>query len=341
MKQYYSQSWTKPTIKTMACIFFSLLSCTVQAEDQSDDTISEQEFELFAQNQDDAFMELDDSATKSKVKKFDSVVVKCQLVAKQLAVCGNAKIGDNLTLCGELLDCNGNLFPGLNGPQGAIGATGTRGATGTNGATGVTGGLTGPTGSAGAAGATGACCPGSTGPTGPTGSAGATGARGATGSVGATGSSSLFGGAEFIQTIQVPNDSVPPYTGGTPTAFNFNTIVYNTIAGLVVSTIPGPGQGTAFTFNTAGTYVLNYEMSLGAAGSVGLYTGASIAAATLDTNSIAGSTTATTWIHGRSFVTVAGTPVVVALSSVVGTAAVVLAGTSTEYMIRLTVLKIG
>jgi hypothetical protein len=48
-----------------------------------------------------------------------------------------------------------------------------------------------------------------------------------------------------------------------------------------------------------------------------------------------------TWIHGRALVVVAGSPVVVAVSSVVGTAAVVTAGTAAgNYLIRLTFLKI-
>jgi hypothetical protein len=41
-------------------------------------------------------------------------------------------------------------------------------------------------------------------------------------------------------------------------------------------------------------------MSLASAGSVAIYTGANSASLSIDTNTISGSTTATTWIHGRA-----------------------------------------
>ena len=83
-------------------------------------------------------------------------------------------------------------------------------------------------------------------------------------------------------------------------------------------------------------------MSLGAAGSVGIYTGPTAGSLALDTNTVAGSSTATTWIHGRAFVVVTAVPEVIAISSVVGTAAVVTAGTDAgSFMIRLTILKIS
>jgi hypothetical protein len=54
-----------------------------------------------------------------------------------------------------------------------------------------------------------------------------------------------------------------------------------------------------------------------------------------------GSTTATTWIHGRALEILANTTVI-ALSSVVATAAVVTAGTDAgSYMIRIILLKIA
>jgi hypothetical protein len=153
-------------------------------------------------------------------------------------------------------------------------------------------------------------------------------------------SSATLGYSEYLQTIQSPNNSVPPYTLSAPTAFNFNTTVFNT-AGISAATIGGPGQGTAFTISTPGTYMIDYEMSLGSAGSVGLYTGATATTLSLDTNTVSGSTTATTWIHGRAFEVVSST-LVVALSSVVGTAAVVTAGTDAgSYMIRITFLKVA
>jgi len=144
--------------------------------------------------------------------------------------------------------------------------------------------------------------------------------------------STTGGFAEFIRTIQVPNNSVPPGT-----AFTIDTQVFNSVPSAIVAS-PGAG-GTVFTLAT-GTYLLDYEMSLGAAGSVGLYTGPTAGTLALDPNSVAGSLTSTTWIHGQAFVVVPATPVVVAVSSVIGTASVVTAGTDFfSYMIRLNILK--
>ena len=80
-------------------------------------------------------------------------------------------------------------------------------------------------------------------------------------------------------------------------------------------------------------------MSLSSAGSIAIYTGPNSSSLSIDTNTISGSTTATTWIHGRSIEYV-DTSLVIAISSVVGTAAVSTSGTDSSYMIRLTILKI-
>jgi hypothetical protein len=61
----------------------------------------------------------------------------------------------------------------------------------------------------------------------------------------------------------------------------------------------------------------------------------------MDDNSIAGATTAATWINGRSFINVNGTAVVFAVSPATGTATVTTAGTSSGPRIRLTVIKIS
>jgi len=113
--------------------------------------------------------------------------------------------------------------------------------------------------------------------------------------------------------------------------------VINTVP---IDIVPSAGAGgTVFTL-TAGLYVIDYEMSLGSASSVGLMTGPTSGSLVLDANTVAGSSTATTWIHGRSVINVA-TVLVIAVTSVVGTAAVVLAGTSTEYMIRIIIMKLS
>ncbi|MFA5998577.1 MAG: hypothetical protein WC747_00985 [Candidatus Babeliales bacterium] len=159
---------------------------------------------------------------------------------------------------------------------------------------------------------------------------------GATGATGATGGVGSGGVAEFTQFAQGVNVSRAPGD-----AFLIGTQVSNTTSGAVTSTLRGDG-GTYFTL-TAGTYIFDYEMSLGSAGSVAIYTGATEATVVIDDNSVAGSTTATTWIHGRSIVTVPpSTTVAAIISPLVGTFAVVTAGTATGYyMVRLTILKVA
>lgn len=143
--------------------------------------------------------------------------------------------------------------------------------------------------------------------------------------------SSTLGFAEFIHNIQPPNINVSPGT-----AFTIDTEVFNSVPTAIVASL-GAG-GTVYTLSI-GTYVLDYEMSLSAAGSIGLYTGSSVLNLNLDNNTIAGSTTGTTWIHGRAFVVVSTTPVVVAVSPVTINATVTTAGIGSSYMIRLTILK--
>ena len=143
------------------------------------------------------------------------------------------------------------------------------------------------------------------------------------------------GAAQFISTVQSPNDSVPPGV-----AFTIDTQVFNSIPAAIFASA-GNG-GTVFTLGAPGTYVLDYEMSLNSAGSFGIYSGPTAQALSLDVASIAGATTSTTWIHGRTLMVVGGSPVVFEVSPVVGTASVTSAGTAIgTYLIRLTVLKIS
>lgn len=219
--------------------------------------------------------------------------------------------------------CSGFGGIGPTGPTGYTGLSGSATATGATGPTGPTG-YTGPSGAATATGATGPtgytgpCCTGATGPTGFTGAAGAT----------------TVGAAEFIRTIQTPNNSIAPGT-----AFTIDTSVFN--SGIVVAQV-GNG-GTVFELTDAGTYVFDYEMSLEAAGSVDLWTGTvagGFGGMTVDLQTVAGSSTGTTWIHGRAFITVV-VPTYVMVSSHTGTANVVPAGTAAGiFMIRLTILKV-
>jgi len=175
------------------------------------------------------------------------------------------------------------------------------------------------------------CPTGVTGITGPTGITGITGPTGITGVTGPTGANGTIGYAEYIRTIQCPNDSVPPGN-----AFTIDTEVYNSIPSFILAS-SGAG-GTVFTLGT-GVYMIDYETSLTSAGSLAIYTGATVGSLSIDPNTISGSTTGTTWIHGRAIEFVS-TSLVIAISSVVGTAAVATTGSSSEYMIRLTILKI-
>jgi hypothetical protein len=70
------------------------------------------------------------------------------------------------------------------------------------------------------------------------------------------------------------------------------------------------------------------------------YIGPTSASLTIDTNTISGSTTATTWLHGRAIQTVS-TSLVIAISPVVGTADVTTAGNADVYMIRIVILKLA
>lgn len=222
---------------------------------------------------------------------------------------------------------------GSAGPRGLVGPRGPRGPRGPVGSTGATGpvGNTGSTGAIGPVGSTGATGP--VGNAGPVGSTGATGPTGSTGAIGPVGNTGVIGYAEFIHTIQVPNNSIAPGI-----AFTIDTQVYNSVPLEIVAS-PGAG-GTAFTLSQ-GVYIIDYETSLTSAGSLAIYKGPTSASLLIDTNTISGSTTATTWIHGRAITTVL-TTLVFAISPVVGTANVTTAGTAGDsYMIRLTIIKIA
>ena len=250
--------------------------------------------------------------------------------------CAEYTSDHNCRHCRKSHKCNCVCPPGPTGPAGPAGVAGPLGPTGPTGAAGAAGALgpTGPTGPTGAAGVAGPL-----GPTGPTGAAGTNGTNGTngligpTGPTGAAGASSIGGFAEYVRMIQSPNNSVPPGT-----AFTIDTEVINTMP-LNVTAGAGAG-GTVFSF-TPGVYVLDYEMSLEAAGSIAIYTGPNSGSLSIDTFSIAGSTTGTTWIHGRSVVNAINTTVA-GISPVIGTAAVVTAGSAAGfYMVRLTILKIS
>lgn len=199
------------------------------------------------------------------------------------------------------------------------GVGGGRGRTGATGATGPSGGPTGPTGDTGAQGAQGA--------TGATGTTGATGATGAAGGI--------AGYAEFVQhTAQAPiaPGSAIKYTTDTP-------FVYDTIG---INVLAGPGAvGDAFQL-PVGVYIIDYENSADAAWSLAIYQGVSNTVLAIDTETISGASTATTWIHGRAIITSAVGDDWIMISPVVGTQSIPTAGTAAgEFIARLTILKIA
>ena len=236
------------------------------------------------------------------------------------------------------------------GPQGPIGPQGPTGGDGTNGTcTPCTNGRNGTDGANGTCtpctngrngtdGANGTCTPCTNGRNGTDGANGTcipcTNGTNGTCTPCTNGTNGLVGGAEFIRTIQSPNDSVPPGT-----AFTIDSTVFNSLSANVV---PSAGAGgTVFTL-TPGVYVIDYEASLAAASSIGLYVGATAGSLALDTNTIAGSTTGTTWIHGRTLRNVTLAAPVLALSSVVGTAAIVTAGTAAGfYVVRMSFVQLA
>jgi hypothetical protein len=241
---------------------------------------------------------------------------------------------------------------GCRGFIGDTGATGEQGIPGTATNTGATGtaGPTGATGSPGTATNTGATGPPGTGPTGPAGSASNTGATGPTGPAGATGATGAAGAAatgatlgfaEYVQFTQSPNNSIAPGAGVTYTVDHPAGVV-DTI-GIGLSVVPG-GQGTAFLL-PIGSYMLDFESSgtSGSGAAFAIYKAAAPGglAAGIDNDTIAGSATSTTWIHGRAVV-IAAVPTYVMISPVVATVAIPTAGPAAGFFeARLTVLKIA
>ena len=184
---------------------------------------------------------------------------------------------------------------------------------------------------------------GNTGPAGLQGSQGPIGVTGVTGVTGIAGTSVGYAEYVFNSTTQAPNNSVPPYDGVSNfTAFTIPTQVYNSIPGSISALTIAPGSSTQGTFFTlqAGTYVIDYETTLTSNGSMAVYVGTSNLLLAVDTNTISGSTTGTTWIHGRNIQEVS-TFLVFAVSPTVAPGAVPFAGNSTQYIIRLTILKIA
>ena len=167
------------------------------------------------------------------------------------------------------------------------------------------------------------------------------GETGPNGTAGANGTAVPIGYAQFIYTTQAPNngcDAPSTPSSAATCVFTVNSSIYNSIPSTIVASA-GLG-GTVWTLG-AGTYEIHYEMSFGSAGSVAIFTGSAVGALTADTNTLAGSTTATTWIHGTALLNV-GSTIIIGVGNYVGNSAIVTAGTAAGfYVIRVTFIKIA
>lgn len=220
---------------------------------------------------------------------------------------------------------------GTTGTTGFIGPTGSQGAAGTatnTGATGTTGttGSTGPQGIPGTAtntGATGPCC-GTTGPAGPTGT---------------SGSGTTLGYAEYVQLTQAPNNSVAPGSAVSYTVDHPLGVV-NTLG---ITTLAGPGaQGTAFLL-PVGVYVVDWENSNSASWSLAVYQGVSNTVLSVINETIAGATTAGSWIHGRAVITSTIGNQWIIISPAVGTASIgdPTTGSAPQTIARITFIRLA
>ena len=110
--------------------------------------------------------------------------------------------------------------------------------------------------------------------------------------------------AEFVQTATslantavVPNAVTTPATANSCFFFGTPSIV-NNINGLSIGS--ATNGGSIFQFANPGTFIIDYEMSLTTAGAIAIYRSAGLTPLGIDNNTIAGSTSPTTWIHGRA-----------------------------------------
>lgn len=146
-----------------------------------------------------------------------------------------------------------------------------------------------------------------------------------------------LGYAEYVQHTQGSNVSIAP--GRAIEYLTDNPLgVFNTLG---ITTTTGPaGQGTEFLL-PIGVYVIDFENSADAAWSLAIYKSLVTQLEVIDTNTIAGASTGTTWIHGRAIISAAA-PTYIIISPVTGTQAIPTAGTAAgEFIARLTILKIA
>ena len=141
----------------------------------------------------------------------------------------------------------------------------------------------------------------------------------------------MIGYAEYIYNVQFPNSRIPPGT-----AFRIDAEIYNSVPAFIVAS-NGAG-GTIFTLGP-GAYIIDCEMSLPSATSIAIYSGPDSKSLSMDTNTISGSSSRTSWIHGRAVEHVS-TSFVIAISSIAKPSHILNDIPKHSYMIRLTILKV-
>lgn len=88
--------------------------------------------------------------------------------------------------------------------------------------------------------------------------------------------------------------------------------------------------------------MVDYENSGDSSWSLAIYQGISNTSLTIRTETISGSATASTWIHGRAIIKSETDSQWIMISPVVGTVAIPTAGTAADfYIARLTILRIA
>lgn len=212
-------------------------------------------------------------------------------------------------------------------------------------------GATGPAGPVGPSGASGLI--GATGASGLIGATGAAGTNGIDGATGATGATGALGYAEFVQTSQSTNNSVPYVADGSTSTngFDFNPSgtppLLNTIGITTVALSSVGGIGTCFVL-PVGTYLIDYEMSLVSDGSISIFNGVNATSLSPITTSVAGAVGPTTWIHARHILQVTTTNNYMAICPYTSTAttyapaSISPAGTpAAPYIARITFLKVA
>lgn len=152
----------------------------------------------------------------------------------------------------------------------------------------------------------------------------------------------VLGYAEFVQQTQGTNASIAPGSGVAYLTDN-PTGVYNTTTIVAANNVPG-GQGTSFLL-PVGSWAVDFESSgsSGSGAAFAIYKSATLGtiASGIDNNTVSGSSTSTTWIHGRAIVVVA-VPTYIMISPVVATVSIPTAGPATGlYTARINFLQIS